>query len=102
MRHASTVACSYYIGLSCLVSHFVVCIVYTLVACITLLLIQDGTLDIWDIDAHVEEELISEKIKTLHHPDCITPIRMTAFSPDNTTLLACCDDASIWRWDLTL
>jgi polycomb protein EED len=75
---------------------------YVYALCYTLCFVQDGTLDIWDIDAHAEDELISDKTRTLQHPDCTTPIRMTAFSPDDTTLLACCDDASIWRWDLTL
>jgi hypothetical protein len=35
----------------------------------------------------------------LKHPSMRLPIRQTAFSHDGKTLLCCCEDGSVLRWD---
>lgn len=40
--------------------------------------------------------------KVLTHPQCTTAIRHTAFSRDGSTLMAVCNDGSIWRWERTI
>ncbi|WOL18117.1 polycomb group protein FIE2 [Canna indica] len=38
-------------------------------------------------------------IARLSHAQCKSPIRQTAMSFDGSTILSCCEDGSIWRWD---
>ncbi|CAM6101382.1 unnamed protein product [Calypogeia fissa] len=35
----------------------------------------------------------------LSHSQCKSPVRQTATSFDGSTILCCCEDGSIWRWD---
>ncbi|GBG75800.1 hypothetical protein CBR_g21046 [Chara braunii] len=40
-------------------------------------------------------------ITKLGTPQCKSPVRQTATSFDGSTILCCCEDGSIWRWDLS-
>lgn len=59
------------------------------------LLQQRGMVEVWDVDT-----VPPENVAQLGRPKCTEVIRMVAFSPDNRQLLVCCDDSSIWRWDV--
>ncbi|KAG4971904.1 hypothetical protein JHK85_038325 [Glycine max] len=37
----------------------------------------------------------------LSHPQSKSPIRQTATSFDGSTILSCCEDGTIWRWDVS-
>jgi WD40 repeat protein len=43
-----------------------------------------------------------DMVKRLFHRKCHKPVRQTAFSPDGTSVIAVCDDATVWRYDLTI
>ena len=43
--------------------------------------------------------LLIYRTSILQHVSCTTAIRQTSFSPDSKTLVACCDDGSVWRWN---
>lgn len=38
-------------------------------------------------------------IARLSHPQCKSPVRQTAISYDGSTILCCCEDGCIWRWE---
>ncbi|KAF6035703.1 EED [Bugula neritina] len=56
-----------------------------------------GKIYLWDLDVDDYREI---KPSILQHPACTTAVRQTSFSPDSKTLIACCDDGTVWRWDL--
>jgi len=35
----------------------------------------------------------------LSHPHCNSTARFCTFSPDNNSIIVCCEDGSLWRWD---
>ncbi|XP_052241311.1 polycomb protein EED-like [Dreissena polymorpha] len=57
---------------------------------------QVGRVFVWDIDV---EDPVLAKCSVLTHNKCYSAVRQTCFSPDGETLLAVCDDGTIWRWD---
>ncbi|XP_060556108.1 polycomb protein EED-like [Ruditapes philippinarum] len=57
---------------------------------------QVGRIFVWDIDV---EDPVLAKCSVLTHPKCYSAVRQTCFSPNGDTLLAVCDDGSIWCWD---
>lgn len=57
---------------------------------------QVGRIFVWDID--VDDPALA-KCTVLTHQKCYSAIRQTCFSPDCDTILAVCDDGTIWRWD---
>ncbi|XP_052809921.1 polycomb protein EED-like [Mya arenaria] len=57
---------------------------------------QVGRIYIWDMDT---EDPNQAKCTILTHNKCYSAVRQTCFSPDGETLLAVCDDGTIWRWD---
>ena len=54
-----------------------------------------GEVDIWDIDSCKKSSI--QQLKPMVH----STIRMLAFSPDGSTLMACDDSASVCRWDIS-
>ena len=54
-----------------------------------------GEIKIWEIDHFAKKK----PFVSLTHSTCTSTIRMVSFSPDGKTLLAACDDSSIWKWD---
>eukprot|EP00611_Tribonema_gayanum_P026830 TRINITY_DN6482_c0_g1_i3.p1 TRINITY_DN6482_c0_g1~~TRINITY_DN6482_c0_g1_i3.p1 ORF type:complete len:425 (-),score=56.99 TRINITY_DN6482_c0_g1_i3:36-1310(-) len=57
---------------------------------------SSGRVDVWDVDS-----LPPKTVASLYTPKCKDTVRMAAFSPSGSTLLVCCDDASLWRWDMS-
>ena len=35
----------------------------------------------------------------LSHPHCNSTARFCTFSPDDNSIIVCCEDGSLWRWD---
>ena len=54
-----------------------------------------GEIKIWEIDHFAKKKAFV----SLTHSTCTSTIRMVSFSPDGKTLLACCDDSSVWKWN---
>jgi polycomb protein EED len=54
---------------------------------------QTGKVFVWDIDGSPPQ------CNVLKVPQCKITVRQTAFSPDGRTLLYCCENGTIWRWD---
>lgn len=61
---------------------------------------QKGQVKVWDIDAVASDEKKSD-FPLLKHASCDSTIRMVSFSPDGKSLVATCDDATVWKWDAT-
>lgn len=59
---------------------------------------QVGRLYVWDLAVN-DPALATCSVLT--HPKCNAAIRQTAVSPDGSTIVSVCDDATIWRWDRT-
>jgi polycomb protein EED len=53
-----------------------------------------GKVTVWRLDS-----LPPTRVARLKHPTSRLPIRQTAFSLDGKTLLCCCEDGSVLRWD---
>jgi len=58
-----------------------------------------GTCYVWDIDNDPSGHE-TDRLATLHLPQCRHAIRQTAFSADGNTLVYVCDNSTIWRWDI--
>ncbi|CAO2833495.1 unnamed protein product [Amaranthus hypochondriacus] len=56
---------------------------------------REGRIYVWELQS-CPPVLISK----LSHPQSKSPIRQTAMSFDGSTILACCEDGTIWRWDV--
>mmetsp|Transcript_31858 Transcript_31858/g.40880 ORF Transcript_31858/g.40880 Transcript_31858/m.40880 type:complete len:394 (+) Transcript_31858:25-1206(+) len=56
---------------------------------------KSGRVFIWDVDGS------TQPIAKITHPKCHSIVRHTSFSPDGRTLISVCDDASVWRWDIS-
>ncbi|CAK9225721.1 unnamed protein product [Sphagnum troendelagicum] len=56
---------------------------------------RDGKVLVWE--AQTSPPTLIAK---LSHSQCKSPIRQTATSYDGSTILCCCEDGCIWRWDL--
>jgi polycomb protein EED len=54
-----------------------------------------GEIKVWEIDDHPKKKCMA----LLMQPACASTVRMVAFSPDSTCLIASCDDATLWKWD---
>ena len=59
---------------------------------------QSGKTYVYDLTA---TDLSTTKATVLSHPKCTTAIRQTALSRDGKVLICVCDDATIWRWDVS-
>lgn len=57
---------------------------------------QVGRIFVWNIDV---DDPTQAKLTVLTHNKCYSAVRQTCFSPDGDTLLAVCDDGTVWRWD---
>jgi len=55
-----------------------------------------GKILVWDLDVDHPSEI---KCSTLSHPKCVSTIRQTSMSRDGSTIIAVCDDATIWKWN---
>jgi polycomb protein EED len=55
---------------------------------------REGKVFVWDVQS--SPPLLVAK---LVHPQCKSPIRQTATSYDGSTIMCCCEDGCIWRWD---
>jgi len=56
---------------------------------------QKGKIFLWDLDV---DNFAGRKPKVLSHPRCINTIRQTSISKDCSTIIAVCDDGTVWRW----
>eukprot|EP00945_MAST-04E_sp_MAST-4E-sp1_P003401 g3401.t1 len=57
-----------------------------------------GQVFLWNI--HDNDDIQVKPMACLTHIKCTATVRHVAFSPDRKTILACCDDGSLWRYDL--
>lgn len=55
---------------------------------------REGKIFVWDLQS--SPPILNAK---LVHAQSKSPIRQTALSHDGSTILCCCDDGTIWRWD---
>ncbi|KOM26351.1 hypothetical protein LR48_Vigan252s006300 [Vigna angularis] len=55
---------------------------------------REGKIFVWELQS-CPPVLATE----LSHPQSNYPIRQTATSFDGSTILSCCEDGTIWRWD---
>ncbi|XP_077243495.1 transducin/WD40 repeat-like superfamily protein [Tasmannia lanceolata] len=55
---------------------------------------REGKIYIWELQSS-PPVLIAK----LSHVQCKSTIRQTAMSFDGSTILSCCEDGTIWRWD---
>lgn len=55
---------------------------------------REGKIFVWELQSS-PPVLIAKLI----HPQSKSPIRQTATSFDGSTILSCCEDGTIWRWD---
>ncbi|KAK8467866.1 hypothetical protein PHAVU_007G166700 [Phaseolus vulgaris] len=55
---------------------------------------REGKIFIWELQSSPPV-----LIARLSHPQSKSPIRQTATSFDGSTILSCCEDGTIWRWD---
>ncbi|URE07944.1 polycomb group protein [Musa troglodytarum] len=55
---------------------------------------REGKIFIWELQSSPPVLMAR-----LSHAQCKSPIRQTAMSFDGSTILSCCEDGSIWRWD---
>ncbi|TXG67380.1 hypothetical protein EZV62_008655 [Acer yangbiense] len=55
---------------------------------------REGKILVWDLQSS-PPVLIAK----LSHAQSKSPIRQTAMSFDGSTILSCCEDGAIWRWD---
>ncbi|KAJ7522208.1 hypothetical protein O6H91_18G001400 [Diphasiastrum complanatum] len=55
---------------------------------------REGKVFVWDLQSSPPCF-----VAKLSHSQCKSPIRQTATSYDGSTILCCCEDGSIWRWD---
>ena len=73
-----------------------------------------GKVFVWDIDCDgslpkqrdtvmTEPENVREMKENsqimLSHPHCNSTARFTTFSPDGNSIIVCCEDGTMWRWD---
>lgn len=56
---------------------------------------QTGKVFVFDL----ETEMPVNRKSTLFHMKCNSAVRQTSFSRDGNTLVAACDDGTVWRWD---
>lgn len=55
---------------------------------------REGKIYLWELQTSPPNLLAK-----LSYSQCKSPIRQTALSFDGSTILCCCEDGSIWRWD---
>ncbi|KAG0553662.1 hypothetical protein M758_12G029000 [Ceratodon purpureus] len=55
---------------------------------------REGRVFVWEVQSS-PPKLIAK----LSHPQCRSPIRQTATAHDGSTIMCCCEDGSICRWD---
>ncbi|XP_059284443.1 polycomb group protein FERTILIZATION-INDEPENDENT ENDOSPERM-like isoform X2 [Lycium ferocissimum] len=56
---------------------------------------REGKIFVWDLQSSPPT-----LIARLSHVQSKLPIRQTAMSFDGSTILSCCEDGTIWRWDV--
>jgi len=56
---------------------------------------RTGKILVWDLDVDHPSEI---KCSTLSNSKCTSTIRQTSMSRNGGTIIAVCDDATIWRW----
>ncbi|KAL2981126.1 hypothetical protein AAZX31_13G269900 [Glycine max] len=57
---------------------------------------REGKIFVWELQS--SPPVLAAK---LSHPQSKSPIRQTATSFDGSTILSCCEDGTIWRWDVS-
>ncbi|XP_044474213.1 polycomb group protein FIE1-like [Mangifera indica] len=55
---------------------------------------REGKIYVWELQSSPPV-----LIARLSHAQSKSPIRQTAMSFDGSTILSCCEDGAIWRWD---
>ena len=55
-----------------------------------------GEVKVWDVSS---PNPTRKHFANLTHPGCSGTVRMVSFSPDGRSLVATCDDSTIWKWD---
>jgi polycomb protein EED len=61
---------------------------------------RTGQIKVWDIDEQASA-VKKKDIPLLRHANCDSTIRMVSFSPDGKSLVATCEDATVWKWSAT-
>ncbi|CAA0832695.1 Polycomb group protein FERTILIZATION-INDEPENDENT ENDOSPERM, partial [Striga hermonthica] len=56
---------------------------------------REGKVFVWEVQSNPPV-----LIARLSHVQSKSPIRLTAVSFDGSTILCCCEDGTIWRWDV--
>ncbi|KAL0306421.1 UNVERIFIED_CONTAM: Polycomb group protein FIE1 [Sesamum radiatum] len=56
---------------------------------------REGKIYVWEVQSSPPV-----LIARLSHVQSKSPIRLTAMSFDGSTILCCCEDGTIWRWDV--
>ncbi|KAK4484373.1 hypothetical protein RD792_006952 [Penstemon davidsonii] len=56
---------------------------------------REGKIYVWEVQSN--PPILVAK---LTHAESKSTIRLTAMSYDGSTILSCCDDGTIWRWDV--
>jgi len=55
----------------------------------------DGKIYVWSM-----KEIAPKLLIILHERRCTTCVRQVAFTHSGSTVLGCCDDGTLWSWDL--
>jgi polycomb protein EED len=55
-----------------------------------------GEIKVWEIDDNPTKKCFANLVQQC----CASTVRMVAFSPDSKCLIAACEDATLWKWDL--
>ena len=61
-----------------------------------------GNVNIWYLDPNDDkrgDKYNGTPLFTLRHSLCSSVVRMVSFSPDGKSLVYCCDDATVWKYD---
>ncbi|KAL8462621.1 hypothetical protein ACS0TY_033600 [Phlomoides rotata] len=56
---------------------------------------REGKIYVWEVQSNPPV-----LVARLSHVQSKSPIRLTALSFDGSTILCCCEDGTIWRWDV--
>jgi len=60
-----------------------------------------GNVTIWYLDPNDAERVKhrSKPLCVLSHSLCSSVVRMASFAPDGKSLVYCCDDSTVWKFD---
>lgn len=61
----------------------------------------NGKVHVWRIDDTPTDDAPATPRVKIHHSKANSPVRQVAFSPDSKLVAFCCDDASVWVFDVS-